>query len=71
MNAFRPAPRITTTLIAGSPAKLLITLSASSYMPGESAFSLLGLSQISQPMGPRVSAPISPDVRFIVLVTPL
>src|ERR1700722_12114665 len=35
-------------------------------MPGERAFSLLGLSQISQPMGPFASAPISPEVRFMV-----
>src|SRR5258707_12859455 len=42
-----------------------MTLSASSDMPGERAFSLSGLSQISQPTGPRISAPTSPDVSFI------
>src|SRR5277367_3735492 len=34
-------------------------------MPGDSAFSFVGLSQISQPTGPLTSAPISPDTRFI------
>src|SRR4051794_35223623 len=66
MNAFRPAPRMTTTLMAGSAAYASMTVCASSYMPGERALSLLGLSQISQPIGPLCSAPTSPDVRFIV-----
>src|ERR1700759_2230534 len=39
-----------------------MTLSASSVIPGDNAFSLPGLSQISQPIGPLVSALTSFDV---------
>src|SRR5580692_6071081 len=36
-------------------------------MPGDRAFSFVGLSQISQPIGPLASARTSPDVSFIVM----
>jgi len=63
MNAFRPAPRMITTLmriglIGFYHAQRVLDI------PGDRAFSLPGLSQISQPMEPFVSASTSPDVSF-------
>jgi hypothetical protein len=67
MNARCPAPRITTTLIAGSASKVSMTVNASGYIEGESAFSLDWLSHISQPIGSFISAATMPDASFIVV----